>query len=124
MKLTEQLTKNFSILGVTLVIAGNVKLFVYYKLFNIEIFSFVELDEILILFMQNAVQYLILVLIFIIMAFFFFRRIDGDEIRSKKMFSKRLKEYVSNSWLFIFFIIFVSCALLYPVFRPNVSYRE
>jgi len=40
-KLLDEILKYLPILGVTLVIAGNIKLLVYYKTFNFEIFPFI-----------------------------------------------------------------------------------
>jgi hypothetical protein len=120
-KLLDDTLKYLPILGLILIIAGNVKLLIYYKEFNLEIFPFIGLDEIFILFMQNSLAYLIM-LIASALSLIIFKLNDGEDLPNT--IRKRLARYLFNKKLFVLLILFSFALLTYHGLRPNPNSLE
>lgn len=54
------LFENVALIGVFFIMAGLVKVYLYYKFFNVYIFEFIDIKEILILFVNNLFAYFII----------------------------------------------------------------
>jgi hypothetical protein len=120
-KLLDEVLKYLPILGVILIIAGNIKLLVYYKTFNFEVFPFIGLDEILILFIQNSLAYLLLLIAWVL-SLTIFRLNDGDDL--PPTIGKRLLKYLLNKRLFLLLAILSISSLVYHLYRPNPNRLE
>lgn len=56
--------ENYSLIGIFFIIAGLIKIFVYYKLFGIYIFEYLDIKEVITLFFNNLLAFFILIFIF------------------------------------------------------------
>lgn len=121
LKSLDEILKYLPILGVILIISGNIKLLIYYKEFNLEIFPFIKLDEILILFMQNSLGYLVLLLACILSLIIF--KFNYEQEASNSL-SKRIVLYITNKRLFILLVLFSITCLIYNSLRPKPCISE
>ena len=120
-RISDEILKHLPILGLILIIAGNIKIFLYYKIFNLEIFPFIDLDEILILFMQNSVSYLVLLTACILSVVIF--SLNNHDIPSDSRI-KRLAKYLLNKYLFLLFVTFSILSIVFNWIRPNSNFFE
>lgn len=121
LKILDEILKYLPILGVILIISGNIKLLIYYKEFNLEIFPFIQLSEIIILFMQNSLAYLLLFLACILSLIIF--KLNHRQNISTSFF-KRIVFYVTKRNLFFLLIFFSITCLVYNCLRPKPNLNE
>jgi len=121
----EQILKYIPLGTIALTLISGIKLAIYYGQFNIQIFDFVELNEIITLFMDDIIYYLtmssVVLIIYLILSTFtnfkistnpneekFQRNIDGDTILNKFMNFTGI--------MAIFILIFLSTLVYFSTF--------
>ena len=120
-KALDDIIKFIPILSLILIIAGNIKFLVYYKEFNLDIFPFIGLDEIVILFMQNALSYLLL-FIACVMCLAIFKLKKYKKLPNT--FKKRIIKYLDNLKLLALFIFFSIISIIFNILRPQPNFLE
>lgn len=99
----------FPYIGTLLIICGYLKLHLYYSSFNIQISNYVEINEVLTLFLADALKYILLIFI---VGLFFFLAESNPEIEKKENRKKDIIE--TEEWFLRFkkFIQFTSFILI------------
>jgi len=95
---------NLTLIGVFFITAGLVKVYLYYKFFNIYIFEFIDIKEILILFVNNLFAYFI-ILFFLSVTLIFL-------------------SYVSGLYRVTLPLAVLGMSIVYKLYRKNVYWYE
>lgn len=99
----------YSIAGLTILIAGLLRLFIYYKSFNISILPFIEPGEVLTIFFDNLLYFTCFWCLNIVMIWIFYNNADSISILPDKSFLQRLVLSGFLKWnkIILFFAITV-----------------
>ena len=120
---------DFTSIYALLVICGVVKLYIYYKSFGISIIEYLDLSEILILFFDNILSYLVVLIIGLFSGFNFIHNLESlgyfFDFLLQNNFWWRLLIYVKvNSSIIWIMTVFIAGTCLYQYLNSGVHKYE
>jgi len=129
MNLLSDFTSIVTAIYALLVTCGVVKLYVYYKTFGISIIEYLDLSEILMLFFDNILSYLVVLAIGLFNGFNFTYNVESSgyffDLLMRNNFWYRLLIYIEANYSVLWFILlFIAGAYLYRRLNSGVHKYE
>ena len=121
----DNLLKFIPLIGFLLIGSGFVKLMIYYKAFKVRIFSFLDLQEVILSFTDNLIAYFFILTLTFITGFLFHNNLESEGLIMETVngmgFIERLLIYIKSNWTIIIIIIALNVgAILFWKFRENI----
>ena len=117
-KAIENAFKYFTIIASFFVVAAYLKLYIYYKFFNISIAAYIEPGEILLLFSENLINAFPIVFIILLPYYIIQKKYDNPS-------NLQHRKYVRNIFLAILFTILFSLSMIFiTIFQEFILWYE
>ena len=121
----DNILKFLPLIGFLLIGSGCVKLMIYYKAFKLRVFSFLDLQEVLLSFTDNLISYFFILSLTFITGFIFYNNLDTSgltiDLLKNIVFLKRISLYLKANWIIVIIVVLLSIgAIAFWKLRQNI----